>query len=76
MFIYLVPEDEVWNYVSVNGLRNHGKLHEKLVCMCFVFLFKKEKLINLYQKMTSGLLTFVAKILFTTIMFTNSRNNI
>ena len=29
--LLLVPEDEVWNYVSVNGFRNHGNLHDKLV---------------------------------------------
>ena len=36
--IYVVPEDEVWNYVSVNALRNHGKLHDKLVLYAYILL--------------------------------------
>ncbi|XP_065912688.1 phospholipase D2-like [Dysidea avara] len=26
-----IPQDEVWNYVSINALRNHGQLNKKLV---------------------------------------------
>ena len=30
--VCLVPENEIWKYVSINALRNYGYLNSQLVC--------------------------------------------